>query len=299
MPSARFAQAVETIKARWPTVGAYADHPLGEWFHEYVAQKSWARRYRPRQAGSPILLLAVLFLCGPLGLLLYLVLRLFLVNKRPHKILSQPACIFDVRRASLLQELWLTGISYQDLAAIEVSLAISRPLRRHMWWLAFSVWTIVAGVILVPLLAWVMKDGGIPAVVWVLIGVSTVAWFMAFFFCNNQNKLALQALKGMAEETEQRARGKVKEFTRQLVNIFVAVIVAVIFFTAMAFLENGVLIAIYLAVAIGFVSVYMFYAIYQFQGHAVQELFLETSARGRDDFAEIIYKQSERDMPRK
>lgn len=296
MPEDRYRFAIDTMKAKWPTIGEYADHPLGEWFHAHVALKPWRRRYRPRQAASIVLFIAILMLCGPLGILLYIVLRVFFNSKRPHKILCQPATFYDARRAAFLQELWLTGISYQELAAIEVSLAVSRPWRRHIWWAGFAAW---GGVGLSILYIIFVNADHIPIDVTILIWTATAFWFEVFFFLANPNKQAMQALKGMVLDSEQRARGKALELWRQTRNSLVGCLGLIGLGMVIGFLADGRSIIIFIGAMLGFGTIYMFFSRRQLQPKAAQELFLETSARGRDYFAEIIYKESERDMPRK
>lgn len=307
MPEDRHAWATETIWKMWPTVGEYADHPLGEWFHEHVTQRPWERRYRPRRTIGLVLFFAFFillifalpfFFCPAIMLIIpaYLVLKVIFVPKRPRKILAQPAAVFDSRRAHFLQELWLTGISYQELAAIEISLAISRPLRREMWWFGLSLWIIAACAVLLPIL---IEAGGNVEII-VLIGSAALFWFQSYLFHFNTNKQAIRALKGMVLDIEQRARGKTPELGRQVRNSVIACfcVAAFMIFAGFLFGEEHVATFFFAGLFI-FGSVYMFFAERDLQPRAVQELFVETSARGRDYFAQIIHSESERDMPRK
>lgn len=296
MPEDRYRFAIDTMKAKWPTIGEYADHPLGEWFHAHVARKPLRRRYRPGHASSIALFIGLLLLLGPLGILIYIVLRVFIVHKRPHKILYQPAGFFDARRTAFLQELWLTGIGYQELAAIEVGLAVSRPWRKYVWGAGFAVWACAGLFILYVIYA---NADHIPFDVTILIWTAAAFWFGLYFFFNNPNKHAMQALKGMVLDSEQRSRGKGLELARQTRNSLVGCLALFVSVMFLGFLTEVRSIIIFIGLVLGFGTIYMFFAQRQLQPKAVQELFLKSSARGRDYFAEIIYKESERDMPRK
>ncbi|MCE5230858.1 hypothetical protein LLG95_14870 [bacterium] len=295
MSNLRYAQQVQFVKSRWPEIGRYVDHPLGEWFYERVQSQPWRRRYRPRRSTSIVLLILLLFLINIFGLILYFILRCVVSSKRAFRHMTQPAAYVNGRERALLPELWLTGIGFRDLAAIEILLSIATPLRNALWWIGQIVWAAIPCVLLYTVfIANSVKFGGTNAA---LAVSATVFWIELYPFVNNADRTAQRAIRDLLQDMRERHIGKVgmaaRQFGKSVLGCagVVILLVMVAMLTQEPKLFSWVLICFFI-----YGSVFIPFYILKIMPQKTQELFLSGCETGEEAYANAILSECEHDL---
>ncbi|MEN6626519.1 MAG: hypothetical protein ABFD69_09860 [Candidatus Sumerlaeia bacterium] len=290
------------MKQRWPAIGEHADHPMGPWFLERRAERPWRRRYRARYQMSIFWLIPLAFIFSIFAPIVFLII--FLLRRtynRGAKDLAQPASFFVGRRRANLHELWLSGMSAPEMAAVEIALALSDPWRKSMWWPSLFVWNLIPiGVLsMCGYISYRMEET-IPPLGWACILTGAAFWFILFFALNNPNRTAKIAMKDFLDDVDERCRGKIKKILfgcqrAALGCIFVNIMMAAVVNIFM--LEHGFEYSMLVLFGSGILLIPWY--VIRHQPRMVENFFKEHSVKVQEQFATIIRAESEKDMARK
>lgn len=293
----RFQETLQLMRRRWPAIGEHADHPMGLWFLERRATRPWRRRYRSRYRFSVfgILLVSLIFgFLAPIVLLILLLLRK--AGNRGAKDLAQPATFFVGRRRANLHELWLSGMSAPEMAAVEIALALSDPWRRIMWWPSLFVWNLIPiGILsMCGYISYRMEET-IPPLGWACILTGAAFWFVLFFALNNPNRTAKQAMKDFLDDVDERCRGKIKQFLfgfqRAAIGcIFLLIIMGIM--VNILTMEHGFQYGLLTVFGSGILLIPWY--VIKHQPRMVENFFKEHSVKVQEQFATIIRAESEK-----
>ncbi len=204
-PGAKYERTLALMRRRWPGMSARLEHPLAEVFMARAGRQRWWRRYYRRNGASPILLIVLFLFINIIGLLIYLLINGALRSRGRGgwRRLVQPAQLFCGDRQRL-HDVWMTGVHYEDLAAIEVALALGAPMRQPVRFLAFMVANLIGWIAVISIYEVA------PGSIWLLLAVMLLVNVL-LALAMSADTVAQRALRELRMDLRQRCYGKVRE----------------------------------------------------------------------------------------